>query len=203
MLSLRRAGKYGVILLGSAILAFGLYNIHAQCGITEGGVLGASLLLQYWLKVSPALSCLVFDSLFFLLALRQFGKGFLKYSLTASLGFSLSYALLERFPPLLPSLAQWPLLAALAGGLFVGLGCGLIVRIGGAAGGDDALAMLLARRFRISVGASYLMGDLTVLLLSLTYLPLLKVVFSLVTVLTSSTLIDCVCRLGRRKPAYG
>lgn len=110
---------------------------------------------------------------------------------------------MERFPPVLPSLAQWPLLAALVGGLFVGVGCGLIVRIGGAAGGDDALAMLLAKRLHISIGAAYLMGDLTILLLSLTYLPLSRVAFSLVTVLVSSTLIDLVCRLRKRKPAYG
>ena len=203
MVSLRRAGKYGVILLGSAILAFGLYNVHGQCGITEGGVLGASLLLRYWLKISPALSSFVMDSLFFLLALRHFGKGFLKYSVTASAGFALAYGLMELFPPVLPSLAQWPLLAALVGGLFVGVGCGLIVRIGGAAGGDDALAMLLAKRLHISIGAAYLMGDLTILLLSLTYLPLSRVAFSLVTVLVSSTLIDLVCRLRKRKPAYG
>lgn len=203
MLSLRRAGKYGIILLGSAILAFGLYNVHAQCGITEGGILGTSLLLQYWLKLSPALSCFILDSLFFLFALKQFGKGFLKYSLTASVGFSAAYALFERFPPLLPSLAQWPAAAALVGGLFVGIGCGLIVRIGGAAGGDDALAMLLARKLRISIGKAYLIGDFSVLLLSLTYLPAASVGWSLVTVLTSSIVIEGVCRLGKRKPAYG
>jgi Uncharacterized conserved protein len=203
MVSLRRAGKYGIILLGSAILAFGLYNVHAQCGITEGGVLGASLLLRHWLKISPALSSFIMDSLFFLLALKHFGRGFLRYSLTASIGFSAVYALLERFPPLLPSLASWPLLAALCGGLFVGIGCGLIVRIGGAAGGDDALAMLLAKKLQISIGKSYLIGDLAVLLLSLSYIPAVRIGFSLVTVLVSSAVIELVCRLGKRRPAYG
>ena len=40
---------------GSAILAFGLYNIHALSGVTEGGVLGLTLLLNYWLDLSPAI----------------------------------------------------------------------------------------------------------------------------------------------------
>ena len=39
-------GRLGLILLGSAIASFGLYNIHQQCGITEGGVLGSVLLLH-------------------------------------------------------------------------------------------------------------------------------------------------------------
>ena len=34
-------GRLGLILLGSAIASFGLYNIHALSGVTEGGILGA------------------------------------------------------------------------------------------------------------------------------------------------------------------
>ena len=37
--------KCVMALLGSAILAFGLYNVHAFSGVTEGGVLGLTLLL--------------------------------------------------------------------------------------------------------------------------------------------------------------
>ena len=50
-----------VSLLGSAILAFGLYNIHAFSGVTEGGQLGLSLLLQHWFHISPAITELVLD----------------------------------------------------------------------------------------------------------------------------------------------
>ena len=38
-----------VSLLGSAILAFGLYNVHSISSVTEGGVLGLTLLLHHWL----------------------------------------------------------------------------------------------------------------------------------------------------------
>ena len=39
--------RYGGLLLGTAILSFGLYNIHSQASITEGGVLGLQLLIQH------------------------------------------------------------------------------------------------------------------------------------------------------------
>ena len=42
--------RAGLIVLGSAIVSFGLYNIHQQSGITEGGVLGTVLLLHHWLN---------------------------------------------------------------------------------------------------------------------------------------------------------
>ena len=44
---------YGIILLGSGILSFGLYNIHERTNVTEGGVLGMTLLLQHWFGFSP------------------------------------------------------------------------------------------------------------------------------------------------------
>ena len=44
-----------IILLGSFVLAFGLYHIHSLSGVTEGGQLGLTLLLHYWFDLSPAL----------------------------------------------------------------------------------------------------------------------------------------------------
>ena len=40
---------------------------------------------------------------------------------------------------MLPDLSAYPLAAALLGGMFVGIGVGIIVRQGGSSGGDDAL----------------------------------------------------------------
>ena len=129
--------------LGSMILAFGLYHVHAYSGITEGGVLGLVLLLQYWLDLSPALSGPVINTACFVLGWKVLGCRFVIYSALASLAFSLAWAGCELMDPLWPALADQPLLAALAGALFVGVGCGLCIRTGGATGGDDALAMAL------------------------------------------------------------
>ena len=49
-------------LLGSAILAFGLCHVHAYSGVTEGGVLGLTLLLHHWLGISPSTSGLVLNA---------------------------------------------------------------------------------------------------------------------------------------------
>lgn len=63
---------------------------------------------------------------------RLLGRSFIAYSLIATVGFSLPYKLYELFPPLWPQLAEMPLLAAVVGALFVGVGAGLSVRAGGA-----------------------------------------------------------------------
>lgn len=191
---------YLIIVLGACILSFGLYNIHERTGITEGGVLGMTLLLQHWFGLSPAITSPVMDIACYLLAWHFLGNAFAKYAVAASLAFAASHALWEQFPPLLPDLSAFPMAAAILGALFVGLGVGLVVRIGGACGGDDALALTIAHVSRWPISRCYLFTDLAVLLLSLTYIPFARIVYSLVTVTISSVVIGRVQRLGVRAP---
>ena len=78
------------------------------------------------------------------------------------------------------------------GALFVGVGVGLVIRQGASAGGDDALALSISKVTGWRVGRCYLFTDLTVLALSLTYIPVVKIAFSLITVTISSAVIDVV-----------
>lgn len=188
---------YGIILLGSAILSFGLYNIHERTQVTEGGVLGMTLFLQHWLGLSPAITSPVMDIACYLLAWRFLGNAFARYAVTASLAFAAFHGLWEQFPPLLPDLSAYPVAAAVLGAAFVGIGVGLVVRIGGACGGDDALALTISHLSRWPISRCYLISDLTVLALSLSYIPFTRILYSLITVTISSFLIGRVQNLGR------
>jgi len=187
-----------ICFLASAFQAFGIYHIHALSDITEGGVLGATLLLEHWFSISPALSGFVLTAGCFLLGWRTLGRDFIGYSAIAALGFSAGYALWEQFPPLWPGIAGYPLPAAFSGALFIGIGAGLTVRSGGATTGDDALAMSLSHRFHIPIERIYLVTDLTVLLLSLSYIPLTRIVYSLITVILSGQIIGWIQKLPRK-----
>ena len=169
-----------------------MYNIHALADITEGGVLGATLLLEHWLSISPALSGALLNALCYALGWRTLGKPFLACSLVAAAGFSSCYWLCEQFPPLFPEIAGFPLTAAILGALFIGVGAGLCVRAGGATSGDDALAMSLSRIAKIPIQWVYLVSDLTVLLLSLSYIPFRKIAYSLLTVVLSGQIIGWI-----------
>lgn len=190
--------KISLCAVGSAILAFGIYHIHSQCGITEGGALGLTLLAEHWLDVSPAWSSLVINGICYLVGIRTLGWSFLLYSAVSSGCFSLFYRIFECFPPLGSPLAELPLAAAVIGALFVGVGVGLCVRAGGAPTGDDALAMSLSRMTGVSIEWMYLITDLTVLGLSLTYLPFRRIGYSLITVILSGQIIGLVQRYQRK-----
>ena len=178
-----------IALLGSAILAFGMYHVHSFAQITEGGQLGLTLLLQHWFSLSPAISSFVFNVVFFFIGWRTFGKTFIACSAVCTAGFSLTFWICEQFPPLWPELVQYPLLAALLGAVFVGVGTGLCVRVGGAPSGDDALVMSIGHRFHIKLEYIYITFDVAVMLLSLTYIPIKRILFSLLSASLSSWLL--------------
>ena len=187
-------------LTGSIILAFGLYHVHSCSGVTEGGVLGMTLLLQYWFHISPAVTGFVLNSACYLFGAKQLGKEFIFYSALSTAGFSLAYKICEQFEPLWPQLYEMPLLASVAGALFVGVGAGLCVRIGGAPSGDDALAMSLSELTHIRIHWVYLLSDFLVLALSVTYIPLQRLGYSVLTVILSGQIIGLIQRI-KFKPA--
>ncbi len=185
-----------IAFLSSAFQAFGMYNVHAMSGVTEGGVFGLVLLIGHWFSLSPAISGFVLNALCYLVGWRTLGKKFIIYSMIAALGFSLTYSVCELFPPLWPGISAYPLLAAFLGALFIGIGAGVCVRIGGATSGDDSLAMSLSKILKMPIERIYMVSDLTVLGLSLSYIPFTKIAYSLLTVMLSSQIIGWIQKVN-------
>lgn len=183
-----------VTLFSSIFLAFGLRHVHSLSGVTEGGVLGLTLLLQYCFSVSPAVSGFILNLLSYLVGWKYLGKKFIFYSMIATVGFSVSYKIFEMCPPIWPQLADMPLVASIVGALFVGIGAGFCVRMGGAPSGDDALAMSISHVTHIPIQWIYLADDLVVLVLSLVYIPWQKIGYSLLTVILSGQIIGFIKR---------
>ncbi len=186
-----------IVLFASAFQAFGMYNIHSLSGITEGGIFGLILLLEHWTGISPALTSLILNAACYALGWKTMGRAFLGYSLLAAGGYSAAYWICQQFPPLWPDIAGHPLPAAFLGALFIGIGAGLCVRCGGATCGDDALAMSIRRLTGIPLERIYLISDLTVLLLSLSYIPLKRITWSLLTVILSGQIIGWLQPKGK------
>ena len=186
-------------IVGGMILAFGLFNVHSFSGVTEGGTLGLTLLLDRWVGISPAITSIILNAICYFIGWRTLGKEFIAYSAVCCLSFSVSYWICELIGPVYPAIADHRLVAALVGAVFVGVGAGLCVRFGGAPCGDDALAMSISRKVKINIRWVYLASDLAVLALSLTYIPLVDILYSLLTVVLSGQIIGFIDGVGKNK----
>lgn len=185
-----------LLMIASAFQAFGMYNIHSPSGITEGGIFGFLLLIQYWLKVSPALSSIVLNGICYLWGWKRLGRSFILKSCIASLSYSITYAICSLYEPLWPDVVNHPLPASVLGALFIGIGAGICVRCGGATCGDDAMAMCIHDMSGITMEKIYLCSDLFVLVLSLSYIPFSRIIYSLITVVISGQIIGLFQRIS-------
>ena len=71
------AGRIAVIMLGTAILSFGIHNIHQRTAITEGGIIGLVLLINHWLGVPASIASPLLDAASYALAFKFLGWDFL------------------------------------------------------------------------------------------------------------------------------
>ena len=179
------------ILLGSLILAFGFYNFYYLNNLTEGGVLGLLLLLKNLFNIQPSIANIIIDGALLLIGYKFFGKNFFIYSIIASISFSTLYGVFEFIGPILPKIDSM-LISTILAGVSVGIGVGIITKSGAAAGGDDALALVIAKTTSLNIGYVYLICDVSILLISLLYLSAFDVFYSLIAVTISGKIIDLI-----------
>ena len=98
---------------------------------------------------------------------------------------------------MLPNYYDKPILAAVLGAVFIGVGVGIVIVNGGSCSGDDALALFISDITGWRISRSYLITDFTVLALSLTYIPVVRIFYSLITVTLSSYTIDLIQRRSK------
>ena len=139
-----------------------------------------------------------FVALVYFIGWKALGKDFIAYSAVCCASFSLFYWICELIGPIYPQIADRRLVSAIVGAIFVGVGVGLCVRFGGAPCGDDALAMSVSRTVKINIKWVYLATDLTVLALSLTYIPFTDIVYSLLTVVLSGQIIGFIDNFNKK-----
>ena len=130
------------IIIGSIIVSFVVCSIHSKTQLTEGGEVGIELLLLYWFHISPTISSVCMDLLFYFLGFLILNKKFRINALIGTFTYSISYFFFEKVN------FSWPfinnmLLSSIIGGFMLGIGCGLVVRHISACGGDDSLALIL------------------------------------------------------------
>lgn len=74
---------------GTAICSFGIYNVHDQSGITEGGALGFILLLNHWFGLPSSIATPIIDIICYALAFRALGRHFLEISSFSTLSMAM------------------------------------------------------------------------------------------------------------------
>ncbi|AWB45142.1 hypothetical protein DCC85_13505 [Paenibacillus sp. CAA11] len=190
--------QIGMILFGTFVLSFTYYHINFQNGLAEGGFVGMALLGKYLFNLPPGLTSFLLDLPVFAIAWFLKGRAFMVNTLIGSAAFSGFYELCERFSPLQFQFHHNLLLAALLSGVLTGIGAGLVLRYGGATGGDDILSLCLSQWSGLKIGTVFILLDAVVLGISLIYLPLMETLFTILAVSIAGKVITWTVSYGRK-----
>lgn len=141
------------------INSIGVTIFLVPLGLLDGGLSGTAFLLDFLTPSYLSLSffLLILNFPFFILGYKKLGGTFVVYSLFAIFAYSLFSFLIQHILPISfengsPIVSEDILLAALFGGLFSGIGSGLVIRFGGALDGVEVLAVLFAKKIGLTVG---------------------------------------------------
>lgn len=169
-----------------ATLAFNLFLIPNN--IAPGGFTGVAQLVHSGTGWPVGAISLALNVPLFLLSMKSMGARFGVRSLLATVGFSL---LLDLLKPDLAMQDKW--LATVYGGLFSGIGFGLILRGSATTGGSDMLASLMHRLFpalRVSVGMFLVDG--LVIIASAVVFDTMSAMYALICTFISNVVVDFV-----------
>jgi len=194
--------RIATILAGTLIMAFGYYTLNEQFGLAEGGFIGLSLLGRYFFDINPAITMLALDLPFFIGAFFFRGKRFVMEALLSAGALSAFYEMWHRLDLFHFPEQAWPatLIAALASGVVTGYGLGLVLKSGGATGGDDLLSMALSKITGLSIGTILFGLDALVLTISLVYLPLSLTLYTLLAVGVAGRIVTVMTREPKSVP---
>ncbi|MEN8700218.1 MULTISPECIES: YitT family protein [Bacillus] len=136
------------ITLGALLMATGLEIFLIPNQVIDGGITGISIMLSHITGIKLGLFLFVLNLPFIYLGYKQMGKTF---SLSAIYGIIMLSLFASFFHPI-PPFTEDILLATIFGGIFLGIGVGLVIRNGGALDGTEVLSIVISKRVPFSVG---------------------------------------------------
>jgi uncharacterized membrane-anchored protein YitT (DUF2179 family) len=179
----------GLILIGAFLFAVGVNYFTIPNTLSEGGILGITIITHYLFHWSPGLVNFVLNAALLVIGYKYFEKRTMVYtiiSIVASSGF------LFLTEDIGKQLTEDTFLAAIFAGLLVGVGLGLIFRTGGTSGGSTILARLTNQWLGWSIGKGMLIFDIVVVVGSVFIIGVEKTMYTLLVVFIGAKAIDFI-----------
>ncbi|ATC61530.1 MAG: YitT family protein [Lactococcus raffinolactis] len=180
-----------MIALGTAIYAFGFVNFNMVNHLAEGGVSGITLIFHALFKINPAYTQILLNIPLFILGVKIFGKRGMIYTIHGTVCLSIFIWLFQRMSMSI-DLAHDTLIAALLAGIFAGIGGGIVFRFGGTTGGGDIIGRYFEQKKGFALGQTLFVFDILVLTLSLSYIDIQHMMYTVIASFVFSQVVAVV-----------
>ena len=125
-------------ILGSFIMALGVSLFLLPNQLSSGGLAGIATITYYLLNIPMGTAILVLNIPLFIIAVYKLGKSFFIKSIVGTIALSYFIDILDKIPPL----TNDRFLACVYGGILMGLGTAILLKVDSSTGGSDLISQL-------------------------------------------------------------
>ena len=159
-MSIRNVQKLFFITLGSLLFSVGLEMFLVPNQVIDGGIVGISIILSHLFpSIKLGIVLIILNIPFIIMGFRHIGKRFAFSTLYAIIATAIFTTILHHNDPF----THDPLLAALFGGIVLGIGVGMVIKNGGSLDGTEITAILINKKISYSVGEIVMFMNLFIL----------------------------------------
>jgi uncharacterized membrane-anchored protein YitT (DUF2179 family) len=184
---------YILIIAGAFIMASGFVLFITPHNIVPGGVYGISIVIHHFTGLPIGMMALAFDIPLTIIGIRVLGP---RFGVKTVVGFVLTAVFVDGLTYLYGARALVPddvLLSSVFGGVFIGLGLGLIFKSKATSGGSDIVAMIISKYTRQPLGQLMIYVDSAIVISGLLAFQDWKIpLYSLIVIYIAGRIVDLV-----------
>ena len=184
---------YLYVLLGAMSMAFAVVCFLSPNNMVTGGGIGIALIIHYIVTSLTLGTLIIMVSIpFIVLGFVYFGKQYTFKTLLAMLSTSFFTDLFREFLHLKP-LTDDILLAAVFGGIFIGLGVGLVIKGRSSTGSTSVVGEIVAMKSKFKASEVLLVIDVSIMLaFIIAHGDIKKALYSMIGVYITAKVIDVI-----------
>lgn len=184
------------VLVGNAILAFTVVAFIVPHGVIMGGATGIGLTIAHYVPVDLSIIIFIVNSILFVLGATVLGKKFAVATIASTFIYPTFLSIVQKIPGI-DGLTDNLMLATLYAGALLGVGIGLIVRVGSSTGGTDIVALVLNKWFHIPVAGLLYVIDFLVLGGQVFFSDTEQIMYGVLMLVLETAIINKVMLLGQ------
>ncbi len=184
------------VLAGNLILAFTVAAFIVPHGIIMGGATGLGLTIAHYIPLRLSLIILIVNACLFLLGAATLGKKFIITTIASTFLYPVCLSIMQAIPGI-DSLTDNIMLASIYGAVILGVGVGIILRVGASTGGTDILALVLNKWFHIKVAILMYIVDFLVLGAQALFSDTEQIMYGIMTLVIETFVLNRVMLMGQ------
>lgn len=184
------------VLVGNAILAFTVAAFIVPHGVIMGGATGIGLTIAHYVPVDLSIIIFIVNGILFVLGATVLGKKFAVATIASTFIYPTFLSIVQKIPGI-DGLTDNLMLATLYAGALLGVGIGLIVRVGSSTGGTDIVALVLNKWFHIPVAGLLYVIDFLVLGVQVFFSDTEQIMYGVLMLVLETAILNKVMLLGQ------